>query len=70
MVDVADNELTTLDALTGLETVVDIWANDNKISSWAEVDKLAKLPNLEVIYLERNPIYNEVCVKYWFLISF
>lgn len=33
--------------------------NDNKIESWAEIDKLANLSSLSTIYLERNPIYNE-----------
>lgn len=30
--------------------------NNNKISSWSEVEKLAKLPALETVYLEQNPI--------------
>ncbi|KIH67753.1 leucine Rich repeat-containing domain protein [Ancylostoma duodenale] len=34
-------------------------ANDNRISNWAEVDKLRGLAKLDTVYLERNPIYED-----------
>ena len=33
--------------------------NDNQVSDWREVDKLAVLQSLRTVYLERNPIWND-----------
>jgi protein phosphatase 1 regulatory subunit 7 len=59
MIDAANSSITTLDFLSHLKDLEDLWLNDNKISSWSEVDKLSKLPSLDTVYLERNPIYDE-----------
>uniref|UniRef100_A0A914NFL2 Uncharacterized protein n=1 Tax=Meloidogyne incognita TaxID=6306 RepID=A0A914NFL2_MELIC len=49
-----------IESLNGIENQL----NNNKISSWYEVDKLSKLESLQTVYLEHNPIYNEGCANY------
>jgi protein phosphatase 1 regulatory subunit 7 len=41
------------------QDVQNVQLNNNKIASWSEVDKLAKLGSLQTVYLEHNPIYAE-----------
>ncbi|KAJ1367453.1 hypothetical protein KIN20_028364 [Parelaphostrongylus tenuis] len=57
IIDISNNEVTSFDGISELKELTDVWANDNRISSWAEVDKLSGLDKLDTIYLERNPIY-------------
>jgi len=33
--------------------------NDNQLSDWPEVDKLAGLKKLNTVYMERNPIWHD-----------
>lgn len=42
-----------------LNVQLSIKANDNQISSWAEIEKLRGLEKLDTVYLERNPIYTD-----------
>ena len=30
--------------------------NDNQVEDWADLDELSKIPSLETVYLERNPL--------------
>jgi len=36
-----------------------LYASNNKIAGWNEVDKLASLPHLEDLLLVGNPLYND-----------
>jgi dynein light chain 1 len=47
---------------SGIEKLVNLrvlYISNNKISSWAEVDKLAVLDKLEDLLLAGNPLYND-----------
>eukprot|EP00906_Rhabdomonas_costata_P034891 RCo049065 len=46
----------TIQALRGLQ---EFWFNDNKVRSWGEVTKLAAFPELRVVYLRHNPIFED-----------
>jgi protein phosphatase 1 regulatory subunit 7 len=38
-----------------------LWqCNNNRIAHWAEVEHLASLPRLQTVYLEGNPIAQDV----------
>ncbi|VDO29094.1 unnamed protein product [Heligmosomoides polygyrus] len=59
VVDVSNNSLASLNGVSELKELSDFWANDNQISSWAEIEKLRGLEKLDTVYLERNPIYTD-----------
>lgn len=40
-----------------------LYASNNKISSWEEIDRLSELPNLEDLLLLGNPLYMKYCEK-------
>ena len=42
--------------MTNLE---EFWANNNQISSWAEVEKLIVNTNLATVYMEKNAIQKD-----------
>ncbi|KAH7704077.1 leucine Rich Repeat family protein [Aphelenchoides avenae] len=56
LIDGAKNFIASLDHLDHLQQLEDLWLNNNIISQWTEVDKLAPLANLRSVYLESNPI--------------
>jgi len=58
IIDLANNPITSLDGVQHLPKLEDLWMNDNKVAEWTEVDKLAGVPSLRTVYLERNPIYH------------
>lgn len=49
-------DISGLERMTNLE---EFWANNNQISSWAEVEKLMVNTNLATVYLEHNPIQKD-----------
>eukprot|EP00518_Triparma_eleuthera_P005773 CAMPEP_0182463658 /NCGR_PEP_ID=MMETSP1319-20130603/7820_1 /TAXON_ID=172717 /ORGANISM="Bolidomonas pacifica, Strain RCC208" /LENGTH=191 /DNA_ID=CAMNT_0024663229 /DNA_START=35 /DNA_END=610 /DNA_ORIENTATION=+ len=53
------NQITTLDGLSELSNLQSLFISNNNIKSWAELDKLAGLPNLKDILLKGNPIYKD-----------
>ena len=36
-----------------------LYASNNKLSSWADVEKINQLPKLEELLLAGNPLYND-----------
>lgn len=58
--DITGNPISTLEGLSHLTDLEELWASDCKLSSYKEVEtELGKLPNLETVYFERNPLHKE-----------
>ena len=55
-IDYAANKITKLDNLHTLDKITEFWFNDNQVSDWSEIDKLAQMKELETVYFEWNPI--------------
>ena len=53
------NQISSLDGLSGLTNLTTLYVSNNIIKHWAELDKLADLPNLKEVLLVGNPIYDE-----------
>lgn len=58
--DVAKNRIETIENIQHLTLLQEFWANDNQISNWKCLDQLKANKKLETVYLERNPIANDV----------
>ena len=58
VLDLAGNQLKSLEGLCPLVSIEDLWCNDNEVPEWSEVDMLRVLPRLTCLYLERNPIWH------------
>lgn len=57
VLDVTSNRLTNLENLSHLDKLTDFWCSYNQISSFEEVGKqLGKLPELDTVYFEGNPL--------------
>jgi protein phosphatase 1 regulatory subunit 7 len=57
VLDVTSNKLTKLENLSHLTKLTDFWCSYNGISSFEEIGKeLGKLPELETVYFEGNPV--------------
>ena len=52
------NLIASLDGLQACSALQVLYIGNNKISDWAEVDKLATLPALKDVLLQGNPIYD------------
>ena len=52
------NAISSLDGLAPCTALRVLYIGNNKISDWAEVDKLAAMPNLKDVMLQSNPIYD------------
>lgn len=42
-----------------LQNLKVLYCSNNKVASWAEIDRLASLPTLEDLLLVGNPLYND-----------
>lgn len=57
VLDVTLNRLIKLEGLAHLKLLTDFWCSYNKISSYEEVNQeLGKLPELDTVYFEGNPL--------------
>lgn len=54
------NQINSLDGLQGCTNLTTLYISNNLIKSWAELDKLAGLPNLRDVLFVGNPIYDEM----------
>lgn len=56
ILDVSANKITKLDNLNHLTKLTDFWCSYNKVDNFDEIGKLSKLPELDTVYFEGNPI--------------
>jgi dynein light chain 1 len=52
------NLISSLDGLSACTALQVLYVGNNKISDWAELDKLAALPALKDVLLQGNPIFD------------
>ena len=52
------NQISILDGLSSCSSLTTLYLANNKISDWAELEKLAGLPSLVDLLLSGNPIYD------------
>ncbi|ANZ75659.1 BA75_02563T0 [Komagataella pastoris] len=65
VLDLTSNRIEHLENMSHLTSLTDLWFSYNKISSFAEVEKeLSKLPQLDTVYFEHNPIQTENPTSY------
>ncbi|EDO16114.1 hypothetical protein Kpol_1001p26 [Vanderwaltozyma polyspora DSM 70294] len=64
--DITANKIEKIENLKHLTNLTDIWASFNKVDQTFESlgEELGKLPNLETIYLEANPIQRNNEISY------
>ncbi|ODQ78859.1 hypothetical protein BABINDRAFT_64716 [Babjeviella inositovora NRRL Y-12698] len=63
--DVTGNKIAKLENLSHLTELTDLWASYNEIDSFENIGReLGKLPNLETVYFEGNPVQKENPVAY------
>jgi protein phosphatase 1 regulatory subunit 7 len=58
--DLAKNRIKKIEGINHLEELQELWLNDNQISEWKCVDNMKQNKKLETVYLERNPIAQDV----------
>lgn len=60
VLDVTSNRISELENLDHLKALTDFWCSYNQISSFKDVEsQLSKLPELDTVYFEGNPIQTE-----------
>lgn len=64
LLDLAQNQVSSLKTISELYMLEELWLNKNMIRSLDEVKHLQKLPNLRTLYLEHNPIHDDLGVSY------
>lgn len=65
VLDVTSNKLTRLQGLQHLAKLTDFWCSYNQISSFQEIEQqLGKLPELECVYFEGNPVQTQQPTAY------
>jgi protein phosphatase 1 regulatory subunit 7 len=55
--DLAKNAIRSITPIPQLQSLKDLWMNDNQVEDLEEVRNLAAFPSLQAIYLERNPMH-------------
>ncbi len=53
------NFITSLDGLSACTNLTTLYISNNLIKNWAELDKLAGLPNLRDVLFVGNPMYDD-----------
>lgn len=57
VLDITSNRISKLENLSHLTSLTDFWCSYNQISSFEEIhDQLGKLPELDTVYFEGNPV--------------
>ncbi|CAE7741256.1 LC1 [Symbiodinium microadriaticum] len=57
---VSYNQINSLDGVNVLTNLAVLYISNNLIKNWAELDKLAGLPNLRDVLFVGNPIYDDM----------
>mmetsp|Transcript_23716 Transcript_23716/g.72989 ORF Transcript_23716/g.72989 Transcript_23716/m.72989 type:complete len:123 (+) Transcript_23716:323-691(+) len=52
------NQVASLDGLSGLTNLTTLYLSNNLIKNFAELDKIASLPNLKDVLFYGNPMYD------------
>ena len=61
VLDVSSNQLSSLRPLAVLERLVEVWASDNRVEEWSEVESgLSGKSMIGCVYLEGNPVVKRV----------
>lgn len=59
MLDAGANKIEQLDNVQALESIEDLWLNENLMENLEQLNNLTNLENLETLYLEHNPMAKE-----------
>eukprot|EP01056_Protomagalhaensia_sp_Gyna25_P004880 Protomagalhaensia_sp_Gyna_25__4879@NODE_512_length_3236_cov_146_664060_g401_i0_p2_GENE_NODE_512_length_3236_cov_146_664060_g401_i0NODE_512_length_3236_cov_146_664060_g401_i0_p2_ORF_typecomplete_len338_score41_55LRR_9/PF14580_6/3_7e15LRR_9/PF14580_6/1_5e11LRR_9/PF14580_6/0_02LRR_9/PF14580_6/9_6e21LRR_4/PF12799_7/0_019LRR_4/PF12799_7/8_1e10LRR_4/PF12799_7/2_3e10LRR_4/PF12799_7/4_8e08LRR_4/PF12799_7/1_8e05LRR_4/PF12799_7/44LRR_4/PF12799_7/2_4e07LRR_4/PF12799_7/1_1e05LRR_4/PF12799_7/15LRR_8/PF13855_ len=60
VLDLGKNKVKSLRVVSKLKNLTELWLNDNCVASLEEVDHLKNLALLETLYLERNPLQEQL----------
>jgi protein phosphatase 1 regulatory subunit 7 len=58
LLDVSNNQISTIANVAHLGELQEFWANDNILENFENLRELAKCPKLGAVYLEANPWSN------------
>lgn len=64
ILDLGGNRIQDLEAISRVESLEELWINDNEISDMKQLELLRRLKNLQTLYLERNPVQNQLGPAY------
>ncbi|TRY51358.1 Protein phosphatase-1 regulatory subunit 7 alpha2 [Cryptosporidium tyzzeri] len=64
VLDLGGNKIQNLEAISKIESLEELWINDNDICDINQLILLKNLRNLQTLYLERNPIQNQLGPAY------
>jgi Leucine-rich repeat (LRR) protein len=65
VLDISSNQISHLQGISHLSKMEELWASDNQLSSFREVEKeLADKENLATVYFEGNPLQTLTAVLY------
>lgn len=64
ILDLGCNKINELKSISLIETLEELWINDNLIDNILEIEFLKNLKNLKTLYLERNPIQYQLGPAY------
>ena len=65
MLDVSGNRIVALRGLAPLAALEELWASDNRLASFAEVEReLADKAELQTVYFEGNPLQRDSGATY------
>lgn len=59
LLDLSGNFIRVVENVEHLTNLKDIWLNNNNIDTYDFLEVLKKLPNLETLYIEQNPVTSE-----------
>lgn len=64
VLDLGCNRVSELESVCSLSHLQDLWLNDNQLTNMSQCRCLARLPALETLYLERNPLQADLGPAY------
>ncbi|TKR86389.1 hypothetical protein L596_010990 [Steinernema carpocapsae] len=59
ILDINHNRVRKIANVRHLKNLTDFWAKHNKIVDWSDLDELAALPKLSLVYLDFNPLSSD-----------
>lgn len=64
ILDLGGNRIRDLEAISRVESLEELWINDNEICDMKQLELLKNLRNLQTLYLERNPVQSQLGPAY------